>query len=84
LDGSQNEMTLRVISRKTDWEKEFPTKKDRVGSTKRIYFQNGYAEYDRHGEQKKDRKEKAGNLDKFVQPIILQSYFSKRQWIYPI
>lgn len=77
LDGSQNEMTPRVISMKHRLEKQFPTKKIELIDerfTSKMAMQSMIA----MGSKKKDRKEKAGNLDKVSAAIILQSYLERQ------
>jgi putative Holliday junction resolvase len=77
LDGSQNEMTPRVISMKDRLGKEFPTKKIELIDerfTSKMAMQSMIA----MGSKKKDRKEKAGNLDKVSAAIILQSYLERQ------
>lgn len=77
LDGSQNEMTPRVISMKDRLEKEFPSKKIELIDerfTSKMAMQSMIA----MGSKKKDRKEKAGNLDKVSAAIILQSYLERQ------
>lgn len=77
LDGSQNEMTPRVISMKDRLEKQFPTKKIELIDerfTSKMAMQSMIA----MGSKKKDRREKAGNLDKVSAAIILQSYLERQ------
>ncbi len=77
LDGSSNEMTPRVISMKDRLEKEFPDKKIALIDerfTSKMAMQSMIA----MGSKKKDRKEKAGNLDKVSAAIILQSYLDRQ------
>ncbi len=76
LDGTANEMTPRVISLKDRLSKIFPDKKlflvdERF--TSKLAMQSMIA----MGSKKKDRKEKAGNLDKVSAAIILQSYLEQ-------
>jgi putative Holliday junction resolvase len=76
LDGTANEMTPRVISLKSRLSKLYPNKKivfvdERF--TSRMAMQSMIA----MGSKKKDRKEKAGNLDKVSAAIILQSYLEQ-------
>jgi len=73
LDGSDNEMTPKVISLKDRLAKAFPDKKvvlEDEKFTSKMAMQSMIA----MGSKKKDRKEKAGNLDKISAAIILQSY----------
>lgn len=77
LDGSQNEMTPRVISMKEKLGKEFPTLKIELVDerfTSKMAMQSMIA----MGSKKKDRREKAGNLDKVSAAIILQSYLERK------
>ncbi|MGY6744686.1 MAG: Holliday junction resolvase RuvX [Cecembia sp.] len=76
LDGKANEMTPKVISLKDRLSKLFPNKKlvlidERF--TSKMAMQSMIA----MGSKKKDRKEKAGNLDKVSAAIILQSYLEQ-------
>lgn len=76
LDGSDNEMTPRVISLKDRLSKTFPDKKlvmEDERFTSKMAMQSMIA----MGSKKKDRKEKAGNLDKISAAIILQSYLEQ-------
>lgn len=77
LNGQDNEMTPRVLKLKEDLEKIFPNKKivlidERF--TSKMAMQTMIA----MGSKKKDRKEKAGNLDKVSAAIILQSYLERQ------
>lgn len=77
LNGQDNEMTPRVLKLKEDLEKVFPNKKvvlidERF--TSKMAMQTMIA----MGSKKKDRKEKAGNLDKVSAAIILQSYLERQ------
>lgn len=77
LDGSDNQMTPRVISMKDRLGKEFPSKKIELIDerfTSKMAMQSMIA----MGSKKKDRKEKAGNLDKVSAAIILQSYLERQ------
>ena len=76
LDGTPNEMTPRVVSLKDRLSKTYPEKKlvlidERY--TSKMAMQSMIA----MGSKKKDRKEKAGNLDKVSAAIILQSYLEQ-------
>ncbi|SIS98424.1 Holliday junction resolvase RuvX [Belliella pelovolcani] len=76
LDGTDNQMTPRVISLKSRLSKLFPDKKlvlvdERY--TSKMAMQSMIA----MGSKKKDRKEKAGNLDKISAAIILQTYLEQ-------
>lgn len=76
LDGTPNEMTPRVLSLKNRLVKIYPDKKivlidERY--TSKMAMQSMIA----MGSKKKDRKEKAGNLDKVSAAIILQSYLEQ-------
>jgi putative holliday junction resolvase len=77
LNGQDNEMTPKVMKLKEDLEREFPQKKvvlidERF--TSKMAMQSMIA----MGSKKKDRKEKAGNLDKVSAAIILQSYLERQ------
>lgn len=77
LNGQDNEMTTKVLKLKEDLEKVFPNKKvvlidERF--TSKMAMQTMIA----MGSKKKDRKEKAGNLDKVSAAIILQSYLERQ------
>ncbi len=77
LDGSDNQLTPRVISMKDRLGKEFPSKKIELIDerfTSKMAMQSMIA----MGSKKKDRKEKAGNLDKVSAAIILQSYLERQ------
>ncbi|MFN3802269.1 Holliday junction resolvase RuvX [Belliella pelovolcani] len=76
LDGTDNQMTPKVISLKSRLSKLFPDKKlvlvdERY--TSKMAMQSMIA----MGSKKKDRKEKAGNLDKISAAIILQTYLEQ-------
>ncbi|WP_194975197.1 Holliday junction resolvase RuvX [Aquiflexum lacus] len=76
LDGTPNEMTPRVLSLRNRLSKIYPDKKlvlidERY--TSKMAMQSMIA----MGSKKKDRKEKAGNLDKVSAAIILQSYLEQ-------
>jgi len=76
LDGTPNEMTPRVVSLQDRLSKTYPDKKlvlidERY--TSKMAMQSMIA----MGSKKKDRKEKAGNLDKVSAAIILQSYLEQ-------
>ncbi len=76
LDGTDNQMTPRVISLKDRLSKLFPDKKlvmvdERY--TSKMAMQTMIA----MGSKKKDRREKAGNLDKISAAIILQTYLEQ-------
>ena len=77
LNGQDNEMTPRVMKLKEELEKTFPGKKvvlidERF--TSKMAMQTMIA----MGSKRKDRKEKAGNLDKVSAAIILQSYLERQ------
>jgi putative Holliday junction resolvase len=77
LNGQDNEMTPRVLKLKEELEKAFPQKKIALEDerfTSKMAMQSMIA----MGSKKKDRKEKAGNLDKVSAAIILQSYLEKQ------
>jgi putative holliday junction resolvase len=76
LDGSDNAMTPRVISLKDRLGKLFPDKSIVLVDeryTSKMAMQSMIA----MGSKKKDRKEKAGNLDKISAAIILQTYLQQ-------
>jgi putative Holliday junction resolvase len=77
LNGQDNEMTPRVMKLKEELEKTFPEKKVTLIDerfTSKMAMQTMIA----MGSKKKDRKEKAGNLDKVSAAIILQSYLERQ------
>jgi putative Holliday junction resolvase len=77
LNGQDNEMTPRVMKLKEELEKAFPQMKIALEDerfTSKMAMQSMIA----MGSKKKDRKEKAGNLDKVSAAIILQSYLEKQ------
>ncbi|MEP0711250.1 Holliday junction resolvase RuvX [Algoriphagus sp.] len=77
LNGQDNEMTPKVITMKDRLSKAFPDKKIELVDerfTSKMAMQSMIA----MGSKKKDRKEKAGNLDKVSAAIILQSYLEKQ------
>jgi putative holliday junction resolvase len=76
LDGSDNEMTPRVMSMKDRLSKKFPDQKI-VLVDERFTSKMAMQSMIEMGSKKKDRKEKAGNLDKLSATIILQSYLSQ-------
>jgi putative Holliday junction resolvase len=77
LNGQENEMTPRVYQLKQELEKVFPEKQIELIDerfTSKMAMQTLIA----MGTKKKDRKEKAGNLDKVSAAIILQSYLERQ------
>lgn len=77
LNGQDNEMTPRVMKLKEELEKAFPEKKIALVDerfTSKMAMQSMIA----MGSKKKDRREKAGNLDKVSAAIILQSYLERQ------
>jgi putative holliday junction resolvase len=77
LNGTDNEMTPRVMAFKEILEKTFPTLKVELIDeryTSKMALQSMIA----MGSKKKDRREKAGNLDKVSAAIILQSYLERQ------
>ena len=77
LNGQDNEMTPRVLKLKDTLAQVFPDKKIELIDerfTSKIALQSMIA----MGSKKKDRKEKAGNLDKMSAAIILQSYLERK------
>jgi len=76
LDGTPNEMTPKVLSMKDRLSAFFPDKKVVLVDerfTSKMAMQSMIA----MGSKKKDRREKAGNLDKVSAAIILQSYLEQ-------
>lgn len=76
LDGTANEMTPRVINLKGRLSKLYP-KKNIVLVDERFTSKMAMQSMIAMGSKKKDRKEKAGNLDKVSAAIILQSYLEQ-------
>ncbi|MCH6200240.1 Holliday junction resolvase RuvX [Aquiflexum sp. LQ15W] len=76
LDGNPNEMTPRVLSFKDRLSKLYPDKK-LVLVDERFTSKMAMQTMITMGSKKKDRKEKAGNLDKVSAAIILQSYLEQ-------
>lgn len=77
LNGQDNEMTPRVMKLKKELETAFPEKKITLVDerfTSKMAMQSMIA----MGSKKKDRREKAGNLDKVSATIILQSYLERK------
>ncbi|WPR75682.1 Holliday junction resolvase RuvX [Algoriphagus sp. NG3] len=77
LNGQDNEMTPKVITMKDRLTKAFPDKKIELVDerfTSKMAMQSMIS----MGSKKKDRKEKAGNLDKVSAAIILQSYLERQ------
>ncbi len=77
LNGQDNEMTPRVMKLKEELTHTFPAQKIILVDerfTSKLAMQSMIA----MGSKKKDRKEKAGNLDKVSAAIILQSYLEKQ------
>jgi putative Holliday junction resolvase len=77
LNGQDNEMTPRVMALKAVLENTFPTLKLELIDerfTSKMAMQSMIA----MGTKKKDRREKAGNLDKMSAAIILQSYLERQ------
>lgn len=77
LNGQDNEMTPRVLKLKQELEQAFPDKKIALVDerfTSKMAMQSMIA----MGSKKKDRREKAGNLDKVSAAIILQSYLAQQ------
>jgi putative Holliday junction resolvase len=77
LNGQDNEMTPRVLKLKEELEKAFPQKKIAL-EDERFTSKMAMQSMITMGSKKKDRKEKAGNLDKVSAAIILQSYLEKQ------
>ncbi|EAZ81159.1 Holliday junction resolvase RuvX [Algoriphagus machipongonensis] len=77
LNGKDNEMTPKVMAMKTKLEKNFPSQKVELVDerfTSKMAMQSMIT----MGSKKKDRREKAGNLDKVSAAIILQSYLERQ------
>lgn len=77
LNGQDNDMTPRVLKLKQELEQVFPEKKIALVDerfTSKMAMQSMIA----MGSKKKDRREKAGNLDKVSAAIILQSYLAQQ------
>ncbi|MBN3520460.1 Holliday junction resolvase RuvX [Algoriphagus lutimaris] len=77
LNGQDNEMTPKVMAMKELLEKNFPSQKIELIDerfTSKMAMQSMIA----MGSKKKDRREKAGNLDKVSAAIILQSYLERQ------
>lgn len=77
LNGQDNEMTPRVMKLKEKLVQAFPEKKI-VLEDERFTSKMAMQSMITMGSKKKDRKEKAGNLDKVSAAIILQSYLEKQ------
>ena len=77
LNGQDNEMTPRVMKLKEELEKAFPQQKIAL-EDERFTSKMAMQSMITMGSKKKDRKEKAGNLDKVSAAIILQSYLEKQ------
>ena len=71
LDSSHNEMTPRVISLKDRLSKQFSDKKIEL-IDERFTSKMAMQSMIQMGSKKKDRKEKAGNLDKVSATIIFE------------
>ncbi len=77
LNGQPNEMTPRVLVMQDELRRVFPDKNIQLIDeryTSKMALQSMIA----MGSKKKDRKEKAGNLDKVSAAIILQSYLERQ------
>lgn len=77
LNGKENEMTPKVMAMKAKLEETFPNQKIELIDerfTSKMAMQSMIA----MGSKKKDRREKAGNLDKVSAAIILQSYLERQ------
>ncbi|MBN3582583.1 Holliday junction resolvase RuvX [Algoriphagus aestuarii] len=77
LNGKDNEMTPKVMEMKGKLEQIFPSKKIELIDerfTSKMAMQSMIS----MGSKKKDRREKAGNLDKVSAAIILQSYLERQ------
>lgn len=76
LNGQPNEMTSKVLSMKDRLKTFFPDKMVEL-IDERFTSKMAMDSMIAMGSKKKDRKEKAGNLDKVSAAIILQSYLEK-------
>ncbi|GGZ29153.1 putative pre-16S rRNA nuclease [Echinicola pacifica] len=76
LDGSDTNMTQPTIRLKAKLEKAYPEKKV-VLVDERFTSKMAMQSMITMGSKKKDRKEKAGNLDKISAAIILQTYLDQ-------
>ncbi|SFO71216.1 putative holliday junction resolvase [Algoriphagus ornithinivorans] len=77
LNGTETEMTPKVLALKEKLEKAFPNLKTELVDerfTSKMAMQSMIT----MGSKKKDRREKAGNLDKVSAAIILQSYLERK------
>ncbi|MGY6559512.1 MAG: Holliday junction resolvase RuvX [Nitritalea sp.] len=75
LQGGANEMTPRVMQLKVTLEKKFPSIPVKLVD-ERFTSKMAMQSMLEMGSKKRDRKEKAGNLDKISATIILQSYLA--------
>ncbi|HLT07455.1 MAG TPA: Holliday junction resolvase RuvX [Cyclobacteriaceae bacterium] len=76
LDGSDTQMTKPAISLKTKLAKKYPDIKV-VLVDERFTSKMALRTMIEMGSKKKDRREKAGNLDKVSATIILQTYLDQ-------
>ena len=77
LDGTDTNMTQPVVSLEKRLRKTFPNIKVELVDerfTSKMAMQSMIS----MGSKKKDRKEKAGNLDKISAAIILQTYLQRK------
>lgn len=77
LDGTDTNMTQHVVSLEKRLRKTFPNIKVELVDerfTSKMAMQSMIS----MGSKKKDRKEKAGNLDKISAAIILQTYLNRK------
>lgn len=77
LDGEDNQMTQPVRELQKSLQNEYPAKKIHLVDerfTSKIALQTMIT----MGSKKKDRREKAGNLDKISATIILQSFLEQQ------
>ena len=77
LNGQANEMTPLVLALKEKLELAFPSQKIAL-IDERYTSKTAMQTLIAMGSKKKDRKEKAGNLDKVSAAIILQSYLAQQ------
>jgi putative holliday junction resolvase len=76
MDGQPTQMTQPVLDLQKNLTKKFPDKEIKLVDerfTSKIAMQSMIT----MGSKKKDRKEKAGNLDKISATIILQTYLNQ-------
>lgn len=77
MSGSDTQMTQQVLQTQKRLGKVFPTR-EVVLVDERFTSKMAMQSMITMGSKKKDRKEKAGNLDKISATIILQTYLDRR------